>query len=47
MSRVFANLESTIKELDRKNTRTQRFVIVLAAVAIAVGVAQCVIALVK
>ena len=42
MARTIRHLEETIKRLDTENSRTQRLVIILAYIAIFVGIIQAV-----
>lgn len=46
MERTIKHLEETIKHLDAQNDRTQRLVIILTYVAIAVGILQVVVSLI-
>ena len=46
MARTIRHLEETIERLDADNRRTQRLVIILAVVAVVVGIIQAVAAII-
>lgn len=47
MARTISKLEATIKDLDSANAKTQKLVITLGVIAIALAIVQCLIAFIR